>query len=94
MNYNPIEIGMRIQNLRRTRKLTQERLSEELHISSVYLSMLETGTRKASLDVLISIAVFFDASLDYLVFGKLPAKDISETLGSVIATLTDLQGSL
>lgn len=94
MNYNPIEIGMRIQNLRRTRKLTQERLSEELHISSVYLSMLETGTRKASLDVLISIAVYFDSSLDYLVFGKLPAKGISETLSSVIATLTDLQSSL
>lgn len=94
MHYSPIEIGDRIHDLRKKRKLTQEQLSEKLEISTVYLSLIENGTRKCSLDLIIRIATFFDVSLDYLVMGKLAGRDISCELSAVIATLTKLQKDL
>lgn len=70
MYYNAIEAGKRIQTLRKAKGLTQEQLSEELNISTVHLAKIETGSRGCSLDILISIAIYFEASLDYIVFGK------------------------
>lgn len=70
MYYNITEAGKRIQNLRKAKGLTQEQLAERLNISTVHLAKIESGSRNCSLDILIAIAIFFDASLDYIVFGK------------------------
>ena len=39
MYFNQVEFGQRIRELRRTRGLTQEALSEELNVSTDYLLM-------------------------------------------------------
>lgn len=76
MYYDAALTGKRIQKLRKSQGLTQEQLAEELNISAVHMSKIEIGKRSCSLDVLAEIAVFFGASLDYLVLGKSTEKDL------------------
>lgn len=94
MYYDITEIGRRIQRLRRAKGLTQERLAEELNISVVHLAKIENGKRGCSLDILVDIAVFFDASLDYLVLGKVMGDDLREQLDSAILALETLRKNL
>ena len=70
MYFNQVEFGKRIRELRRTGGLTQEALSEELNISTDQLRKIECGSRGPSLDLLISLAVYFDVSTDYLLMGR------------------------
>lgn len=91
MNYNTIEIGKRIQDLRKSKNLTQEQLAEQLNISTVHLAKIETGKRGCSLDILVDFATFFGASLDYLVLGKVSDSEVRVRLDAVIQTLTALR---
>ena len=70
MYFNQVEFEKWIRELRRTRGLTQEVLSEELNISTDQLRKIEFGSRDPSLDLLISLAVYFDVSTDYLLTGR------------------------
>ena len=70
MYFNQVEFGQRIRELRRKTGLTQEQLSEELNISVEQLRKMECGSRGTSFDLLISIAVYFDVSTDYLLMGR------------------------
>ncbi len=94
MNYDTLEIGKRIRELRRKKGLTQEQLAEQLNISTVHLAKVETGKRGCSLDILIDIAAFFDASLDYLALGKARGNELCEQLNSVILVLETLRKNL
>lgn len=69
MYFNTKEIGARIQKLRQERHLTQEQLAEQLHISLVHLGKVEVGKHGCSIDLLTDFAVYFDVSVDYLIFG-------------------------
>ncbi len=91
MNYDILEIGRRIQRLRKERELTQEQMSERLNISTVHLAKIEAGKRGCSLDILIDITMIFGISLDYLVFGKVSDNEVRARLDSVIRTLEDLR---
>ncbi len=91
MNYDILEIGRRIQRLRKERELTQEQMSERLNISTVHLAKIEAGKRGCSLDILIDITMFFGISLDYLVFGKVSDNEVRARLDSVIRALEDLR---
>jgi transcriptional regulator with XRE-family HTH domain len=66
------QIGARFAALRRTTGLTQEKAAEQLLISHSMLAKLERGIKGPSLDTLISAALTFHVSLDYLVFGTKP----------------------
>lgn len=94
MYCNQVEIGKRIQKLRKDKGLTQEQLAEELNISTIHLAKIETGKRGCSLDILIGIAVFFDASLDYLALGKAKENELRGQLDSAIQALQTLRQSL
>ncbi len=63
------ELGKRIHKLRCLRGITQEKLSEDIHISQDYVSKLEAGSRTCSLDILVSICEYFHVSADYLLWG-------------------------
>lgn len=91
MNYDTLEVGKRIQKLRREKGLTQEQLAERLNISTVHLAKIEIGRRGCSLDILIDFATFFSASLDYLVLGKISDIEVRRRLDAVIQTLEDLR---
>ena len=94
MYYDAALTGKRIQKLRKSQGLTQEQLAEELNISAVHMSKIESGKRSCSLDVLAEIAVFFGASLDYLVLGKSTEKDLRGEIDAAIRTLENLRNSL
>lgn len=53
MNY--IAFGKRIRSRRRSMRLTQEQVAEQVGISLSFLGHIERGTRKASLETLVSI---------------------------------------
>ena len=53
--------------LRKQYNITQKQLSSNLNMSEVGIQNYESQRRKPAFDVLISIADYFDVSLDYLV---------------------------
>lgn len=70
MDFDPKMCGKRIQVLRKKKSLTQLQLSFKINVSESHLRAVETGTRGASIDLLIECAEFFHVSLDYLVLGR------------------------
>ena len=61
-----MNIGAKIKELRREKKVTQEELAEYLHISSQAISKWETGASSPDIDMLPKLAIFFGTSLDHL----------------------------
>ena len=64
------EIGIRIAELRRSHKLTQEALAETLGVSKKHISHVERGCASLSMGCLAELSRLFDCSLDYIVFGE------------------------
>lgn len=62
--------------MRTTNHLSQEDLSEKLYISRQSISKWETGEATPDVDKLVQLAAIFGVSLDYLVLGKGPEKEI------------------
>lgn len=65
-------LGIKIKNLRKSRKLTQEDFAEKIGVSRSTLSCYEIGQRTPTLKTLQHIADMFGVGLDY--FG-VAAKD-------------------
>lgn len=61
------DLGLRLQQLRKQRGLTQKALAERINKSPAAVSSYETNVQIPPLDVLISIASTLNVSLDYLV---------------------------
>ena len=55
------------------------------------MAKIETGQCSCSLDILIDFAAFFNASLDYLVLGKVSDGEVRAQLDAVIQTLVALR---
>ena len=70
MIYDTLEIGRRIQKLRREKGLTQEQLAERLNVSTVHLAKIETGKRGCSLDILLDFASFLTPASTTWYLGK------------------------
>lgn len=61
-----MNIGTKIKELRKEKKITQEALAEYLHVSSQAVSKWETGASSPDIDTLPKLAIFFGTSLDHL----------------------------
>lgn len=59
-------MGDILSELREDKGLTQLQLSKQLHISNSSVSAYETGARTPNVDVLVSLAQFYDVTTDYL----------------------------
>lgn len=57
----------RFSALRKGAKLNQSQMAEILGITQAAISKIEKGERAASIEVLCTLADYFDVSLDYLV---------------------------
>lgn len=92
MYFNQKNYGKRIKNLRENQGLTQEELCEKIGISVHHLSNIERGNRVGNIDVIITLAEYFNVSLDYLLLGRsgLNAK-LREQLDLALALLQDVQ---
>ena len=63
------EIGKRIKELRKQKKIPQEKLAEMIGISPNYLSALERGAYNIKLDLLVQIIDCLDITADDLFRG-------------------------
>lgn len=70
MGINTKEIGTRVRGLRIKRGITQQKLADELGVTLSTIGRIESGIKMASVDLLVDISAFFDASLDYIILGK------------------------
>lgn len=57
---------MRIRDLREDRDLTQRQVANYLHIKQNTYSQYETGHRQIPADTLVSLALFYNTSVDYI----------------------------
>lgn len=62
-------IGLRIKNKRKEMKKTQEWLAECMDVTVGYVSQIERGVTKISLDTLAKVACFLQTDLSYFVSG-------------------------
>ena len=65
-----------IRNLREDHDLTQTELAAKLNISQRAYSHYEKGSRKLPLDILVSLADYYNCSTDYLL-GRTKKKEIN-----------------
>ena len=69
MKINYKRIGEQIKESRRRKNMTQATLAELTQMSDTFISRIETGTKRPSLDSIIKIAYVLKTSIDALVFG-------------------------
>lgn len=70
------QLAQQIKNLRTTKNLSQDDLAEKLYISRQAVSKWENSEATPDIDKLVQLAEIFGVSLDYLVLGKEPEKEI------------------
>lgn len=87
------QIGMRIAELRRSRKLTQEALAEKLNVTTKHISHVERGCASLSVKALIELSRVFDCSLDYIIFGASADKTTSLLPDTILEILHSGQRS-
>ena len=61
---------MRLREIRKSRKLTQQAVADHLGCSAVVYSRYETGTRQPSIEVILMLADYFGVTVDYLLGRK------------------------
>ena len=66
-----VDLGRRVRKQRTALGWTQEHLAENIGVSTSFVGHVERGSRKASLETLVSLANALDVSLDYLLAGSL-----------------------
>lgn len=59
------KLGLRLKKRRKELGLTQERLAEYCDVSSTYISHIETGIAKVSLEVLYRVSIALKVTPDY-----------------------------
>ena len=69
-------LAQQLKSLRTANNMSQDDLAEKLYISRQAISKWETGEATPDLDKLVQLADIFKVSLDFLVLGKEPDKDI------------------
>lgn len=65
-----IAFGRELRKMRQQRRLTQEKLAELVDLSVPYISHLERGTKKPSMEVLVRLAEILDVTVDRLLSGN------------------------
>lgn len=72
VNYE--NVGNKIRERRNFLKVTQENLANDINVSASFISDIENGRRKMSLETMIKISIALKTSLDYFVLDNV--KDV------------------
>lgn len=72
-------IGNRIKERRKALKLTQSDIKQKFGISTGQLSDIESGNRLPAANTLIQLAEALECSIDYILTGNSPTKDIGRS---------------
>ena len=92
MEVNYVIMGKRIAQRRNQLKLKQHTLAEQLGISNNYLSGIERGKEKPSLEIFASLCNALEVTPDYLLMGAMHSNNISQDIfdGLRLCTKEDL----
>lgn len=85
-------IGRRIQEIRKFHEMSQADLAEYTDLSAPYISHIETGLKKASLESLIRIANVLGVTVDQLLNGN-QWNDRKQYISEITKLLQDCSGS-
>lgn len=94
MKYDAVALGRRIAALRKNMNCSQMEFSEMLFVNQGYLSQIEIGHRKPSLELIVDIADLTGADMNYLVLGKGQSDSIKTELRTVIDMLNAIDERL
>ena len=72
VNYE--NVGNKIRERRNFLKATQENLANDINVSASFISDIENGRRKMSLETMIKISIALKTSLDYFILDNV--KDV------------------
>jgi len=71
-----LDLGKRVRARRTELNWTQEKLAQEIGVSTSFIGHIERGSRKASIDTLVQLANAMQISVDSLLKGSLkPVKN-------------------
>ena len=70
MKVDYILLGERIKFWRQYRNFTQEKLSEKVELTPGFISLIETGKKRASLETLIRVCKELEITLNDLLLGN------------------------
>jgi len=73
-----ITLGKNIRRFRKERGLTQETLAEMVFITPVFLSQIETSSRKPSMETVLNVAKALNISLDILFSNYASNKNLTQ----------------
>ena len=59
-----------LKEIRKQRKLNQQKVAMDLNVSREALSHYENGKREPSLTLLLKMSEYFNVSINYLITGK------------------------
>lgn len=65
-----LDVGVRIRELRKSKKLSREALAEKIDISPKFLYEIETGKKGFSAETLCKISKELSVSCDYIMLGE------------------------
>ena len=85
-----MQIGRQIRLARLQKNLTQTQLAEAVNLSVPYISHVERGKKRVSLDALVRIAQALEVTLDQLLSGVQPQDRVAylPELGELLADCT------
>lgn len=63
-------IGLRIKELRQQKEITQQQMAENAKITPGFISQIENGRKKVSLETLLSICLALNVTLNELLTGN------------------------
>lgn len=89
LDYNTI--GKRIKVLRKKSGLTQEIISEKLHLTRSHYAAIESGKRRAPLELLVEICSILDTDLNSLVRDPILSNWIPADFNQYFRGMTDEQ---
>ena len=64
------EVANSIKKLRQEKKLSQEQLAEQLHVTRQAVSNWENGKTQPDIDTITQLATIFDVSVERIIYGK------------------------
>lgn len=81
-------IGQRIRKIRKARGLSQEKLAEQVGISTTHMSHIETANTKMSLSTFVELASALEVRTDELLYDNKP-EDRSVSIDYITELLDD-----
>ncbi|MBO6244443.1 MAG: helix-turn-helix transcriptional regulator, partial [Clostridia bacterium] len=92
-------VGNKIRERRNFLKVTQENLANDINVSASFISDIENGRRKMSLETMIKISIALKTSLDYFVLDnvkdvKLKNKIKFDELKNILGTVDEKKESV